>query len=202
MFCKSVCPGTTGEAEYSDALYLELLPSLVKNKKLILTNIRKWELFSAEKVKDKELIHRIELYVRVLEMCGFDLCTDYENKQLKNQTVKKRLDELEKIKEISQILSRAKTEYDYVTKPCFDEIVKLSDKAFLESIKKYIRQSHIRTFRIITDEERLNINRNSIYNSGNRLKKDIACIAEMEYNIKDYEALFRYLPEFLFADSL
>lgn len=70
---------STGEGEeYVDGLYLELLPSLFKNKKLILTNIRRWDFFDVSNITDAALIEKIRLYIEILELCGFDNSTDCE----------------------------------------------------------------------------------------------------------------------------
>lgn len=52
--------------EYSDGLYAEILPNLIKNGKLILTNIRKWETFDVSKVKDKKLQNEMKSYLNKL----------------------------------------------------------------------------------------------------------------------------------------
>ena len=69
--------------EYDDQLYIQILASLVKNKKLILTNIRKWEFFDNSLIHDKDLDADIKIYVEILEACGFDSDTDYENRLTK-----------------------------------------------------------------------------------------------------------------------
>ena len=64
---------------YSGDLYREILPTLFKCKKYILTNIQRWDFLNVANVRDENLLSDISDYVRILELCGFDKATDYEN---------------------------------------------------------------------------------------------------------------------------
>lgn len=122
----------TSEPEYHDKLYLEIIPNLIKNRKLILTNVRRWEIFSVDKVNDKDLVEEMLLYVKELELCGSDSATDYK------------IDKEKERKEEQPI----------------DKTVRELDEKYLPRIKEFIKKSHEKTWDIIKRPGVLSVNRN------------------------------------------
>ena len=68
---------------YKNSLYLEIVPSLWKNGRSILTNLRRWHFFDIAGMKDKkydELRNEIKEYILIQELCGFDNIDECYNK--------------------------------------------------------------------------------------------------------------------------
>lgn len=205
MLDKVVSNSGTDKWEYDNQLYLELLPSLIKNKKLILTNIRRWEIFSVDEVNDKPLEKEILLYVKVLELCGFDFSTDYETvvmekegkkswrKEIKQQVIKDRLEKLNSIPQISDIVKSVRVSD---AKQLFEEIVIELDKKYLPRIKEYIMKSHVKTWDIINTPGFLCVNRNDYVETNNNTS-----VSDIKYSIKIWNELFKELHNFLFPEK-
>nr|WP_278733195.1 hypothetical protein [Mediterraneibacter faecis] len=145
--------------EYNINLYLELLPNLFKNKKLILTNIRRWEFFDVSKIKDEELNKSIELYVNILELCGFDAYKDYKyengRKKLNSEVIKAKLGKLKDLGD-SELKKKIEEFEEMIKKEHFDELIEFADKCYESKIKKYVQNAHIESIDLITSKEILN----------------------------------------------
>ena len=84
IIAKANCEGATC-AEYGDYLCAEILPNLVRNGKLVLTNIRKWEVFDVRNVNKKGneyLIENIHRYMSELDEIGRRYNKNSERKQM------------------------------------------------------------------------------------------------------------------------
>ena len=56
-------------------MYLQIIPALLKNGKVMLTNLRRWQFFDITKLKNEVLMESIREYVLIQELCDFD-CID------------------------------------------------------------------------------------------------------------------------------
>lgn len=134
-----------------------------------MTNVRKWEFFDVTNVKKPDLVKKIALYVKILELCGFDDTTDYQlvefqmangkkskKKVLKKDVINTRWNEL---KEIEDLKEKIVTIDEELEKKHFDEIVNFVDKKYMNAIKKYVQSACIQTVDIITSNGRLKVNR-------------------------------------------
>ena len=88
--------------EYSDGLYTEILPNLVKNGKLILTNIRKWETFDVSEVKDDKLRKQINNYLNELTNVANKYNNANERKKISEEVKKLDKENLTSIKKFVQ----------------------------------------------------------------------------------------------------
>lgn len=191
-------------SEYSDELFIELLPSLIKNKKVILTNIRRWETFDINKVKNEDLLKKVREYVNVLELCGFDSVLDYETiainedgknktkKQLKPQVVNERWEQLKSILQKEDIISSIES----IDSRAFKSIVEGADKKYLSEIKEFVKQSHVTSWDIISKSGLLEVNR---FDSDSKALNEISSITDISYDEDAYNKLFEGLYGFLFA---
>lgn len=191
--------------EYADSLYRELLPSLFKNKKSILTNIRRWDFFDVSNVTDDALIDKIQLYVKILELCGFDASTDYEpdnscnedgntrrgRKKLKRIVMDERWNELKEIEDLKEKIESINTELE---KQHFDDIVKFADKKYIDEIKSYIQEAHIKSVDIILSKETLYVNQSFI---GNMSDAGITSVSDLNYNCSKWDELFKEISKFV-----
>lgn len=181
--------------EYKDDLFLELLPSLIKNRKVILTNIRKWEFFDIDRIKDEKLLEAILVYMAAIELCGFDSFTDYEPsmenpriKILKSNVIRERIDKLNKIQEIKDIVKQI----EFKGKESFDELVKKLDKKYIYQIKEIVRKAHVHTWNIINTKGELNVDR---YNFSN--DNSITSVCDIDYSLNEWDELLAGLTQFI-----
>ena len=157
--------GDESKKEYNDELYIQLLPSLIKNKKVILSNVRRWEFFDNHLINDENLNLCIDIkkYIEIIEICGFDSSTDYINYKTKDLEPSVIIKKMKLLKEIisKNTKEEMKTEIEKilgllsekVTKSDFDKIVKLADEIYIKEIKEYIKKSHMKTVDIIKLKE-------------------------------------------------
>ena len=184
--------------DYKDYLYVELLSSLVKNKKVILTNIRKWEIYNIDVVNEPELRKQIQIYVNAIELCGFDSFTDYKPseknsriKVLKECVVKERVEKLKNINEITDVLSGLQL----IDKDSFDELVKKLDKKYMDQIKEFVRKSHVQTWNIINDNDVLEVDRYASINDNH-----ITVLSDLNYDMDEWSSLKTGLYQFINAN--
>ena len=188
------------QEEYDDRLYLELVPSLFKNRKTILTNIRKWEFFDVTNVTDLDLGEQIKLYVKILELCGFDATTDYQwgadgkksrKRVLKKDVINTRWNEL---KEIGALKEKIETIDEALEKKHFDEIVNFVDEKYMNAIKTYIQSAHIQTVDIITSKGQLMVNQCF---SENLDGAGISSVSDLNYDCLKWDQLLKEIREFV-----
>lgn len=222
--------GDKSKKEYNDQLYIQILASLVKNNKVILTNARKWEFFDNSLINDEKLALNVEIktlnedikrYVEIIEICGFDSYTDYKNpktKELKKDVIesKKKLliEVISKISnntteeeskfqvELKELLKKAR---DITTKDDFNKIINDADKQYIQKIKKYIKLSHIKTIDIIKKGEPEK--KMEVYGSSfdQMMEADdteyVSGIQDIKYNLESFDDLKLELEKFLYENE-
>ena len=138
-----------GDNEYKNSLYLELFPSLYKNKKIIFTNICQWDFYDWEQVQDSKLKSRLDKYMEILEFCGFDNGADYvtinRKREIKAEILDKKWEKFNALKEEGSLdfLDKNLKEMDKseINKQNLEEIVKSADRIYIDDIKKCIKEA-------------------------------------------------------------
>lgn len=165
-----------GDKEYKNALYLELFPSLCKNKRVILTNVRRWEFYEWDCLSDG-LKSSVMGYVKILKLYGSNDTEDYEaiEKSLQNRDGRKE----ELLKLIHKNLYDMKEAK--ISRKDLQEIIQLTDDIYLDDIKECIKKSKKHTIEIIANNKMLDVGSGPI---------DFECKSDVE---KLYEELNFFL---------
>lgn len=186
-----------GSKEYSKALYLEIFSSLYKNKKVILTNARRWEFFEWKGIDD-DLKSRLDEYISILELCAGDDGNDGVEKQEIEHKIreKKELKEEEKDK-IWKFLSGIFKEkkISVINKKNLITIVNSVDHTYFEDIKKCIKSTKICSIDIISNNCELMVDRydNPPIQEGKKIKS----IADFKLGKHELADLYRQLDSFI-----
>lgn len=200
--------------EYKDQLYVQLLPSLIKNKKVILTNLRKWEFFDNSFINKenldseiKKIKEDIRIYVEILEICSFDSFTDYNSGKLE-EVIKSKKRSLEEIiknhtgkKEL--LNSLVNKENEKIVKSDFNKIIGLVEHVDKDQIKEYIKLSHTKTIEILKPKNNEIEKRLVVYGSDfdqiTKLDDNqyISGVHDIEYDTDGFDNLKRELKNFI-----
>ena len=192
----------SGKSLYSNALYKEILPTLFKCGKYILTNVRRWDFFDSSRIDNAHLLNDISEYMNILELCGFDNATDYSTVIVKDKKDKKpKADVLErkwneavvfanKYEQIAEIIKREKRP----SKGAFNKILNAADSIFEQQIKEYVDASldSSRSVDIVNNPGFLSVDRHRSPSSY------ITSVSDIQYDANALNELFTKLNSFIF----
>lgn len=192
---------------YKNSLYLEIVPSLWKNGRSILTNLRRWHFFDIAGMKDKkydELRNEIKEYILIQELCGFDNIDECYNKnagkkgnpsyvptaealnnhrdQLYNAIIKNR--------EMHEMIHNA-LDSD-VSINAFRNIQKDADNYYFESIREFLCESEsCDPIDLVRNEGKMVVDR--VGNLDDNNSKVITDISDLDVNVADWNMLISYI---------
>ena len=196
---------------YKNSLYLEIVPSLWKNGRSILTNLRRWHFFDIAGMKDKkydELRNEIKEYILIQELCGFDNIDECYNKnagkkgnpsyvptaealnnhrdQLYNAIIKNR--------EMHEMIHNA-LDSD-VSINAFRNIQKDADNYYFESIREFLCESEsCDPIDLVKNEGKMVVDR--VGNLDDNNSKVITDISDLDVNVADWNMLISYIDKFI-----
>lgn len=196
---------------YENSLYLEIVPSLWKNGRSILTNLRRWHFFDIAGMKDKkydELRNEIKEYILIQELCGFDNIDECYNKnagkkgnpsyvptaealnnhrdQLYNAIIKNR--------EMHEMIHNA-LDSD-VSINAFRNIQKDADNYYFESIREFLCESEsCDPIDLVRNEGKMVVDR--VGNLDDNNSKVITDISDLDVNVADWNMLISYIDKFI-----
>lgn len=117
---------------FVDDLYTQLLPTLIKNGKMILTNFKNWFFFEYNEDNKYEMEentkNNIDIYMCLLQICGID-CPKYEGEEIKS-----------KVNEINEFLKNK----NLIDKchPNLEKINKIEFKKFIKEVISKVEEKY------------------------------------------------------------